>query len=210
VRQTVEALLFDVGGVIVDIDFARVTARWAQHAGCDAAALQERYKLDDAFHRYESGGIGVADYFAALRETLDVDLSDEQFLDGWNAIFGGVIAGAEDWIGPACARLPAYLFSNTNPAHAAYVTARYASAFKPFRKLFASSEIGLVKPDRAAFEHVTREIGVAAPQILFFDDTLVNVEGARAAGLQAVHVRSNADVTNALASLAPNLYGERP
>ena len=54
------------------------------------------------------------------------------------------------------------------------------------------------KPEREAFEHISREIGVAPGKILFFDDTLENVEGARKAGLQAVHVKSPQDVANAL------------
>ncbi|MEI9885126.1 MAG: HAD-IA family hydrolase [Rhizomicrobium sp.] len=78
---------------------------------------------------------------------------------------------------------------------------RFADGLKPFRKIFVSSTIGLRKPDKAAFDHVCREIGVPAARILFFDDALENVEGARRAGLQAVHVRSNADVAAALAAL---------
>ena len=58
--------------------------------------------------------------------------------------------------------------------------------------------MGSRKPDRAAFEHVAREIGVPAGRVLFFDDLEENVEGARATGMQAVLVRSPADVAEAL------------
>ena len=196
--EPVEALLFDLGGVIMDVDFSRVTRRWADHAGCDPIKLRARYTPDEDYRRHERGAISDEAYWAALRGTLGIDISDAQFLDGWNAIFDGVIPGVADWLPSACARLPSYAFSNTNPAHEAFWSAAYADTLKPLRKVFVSSRIGLRKPDREAFAYVARAMDVAPQHILFFDDALANVEGARAAGLQAVHVRSNADVKAAL------------
>lgn len=196
--EPVEALLFDLGNVILDIDFKRTTSRWAEYAGADPKALWKRYKPDDAYKQHERGALDDAGYFAALRTMLEIDISDAQFLDGWNATFGGPIAGVEEWIGPACAALPSYVFSNTNPAHEKCFRAHYGDLLKPFRTVFTSPGIGARKPDREAFERVSRAMGVAPGRILFFDDALPNVEGARAAGLQAVHVRSNQDTLDAL------------
>jgi len=67
--------------------------------------------------------------------------------------------------------------------------------------VFTSCDIGLRKPEAAAFAHIVSEIGVPASRILFFDDTLENVEGARACGLQAVHVTSDETVKETLAGL---------
>jgi HAD superfamily hydrolase (TIGR01509 family) len=96
------------------------------------------------------------------------------------------------------ARMPQYLFSNTNAMHHERWSQRYAGELAPLRAHFVSHRMGLRKPDPAAFAHVAREIVVPPAQILFFDDTAANVEGARAAGLQAVHVRSPEDVAQAL------------
>jgi HAD superfamily hydrolase (TIGR01509 family) len=43
-----------------------------------------------------------------------------------------------------------------------------------------SSTIGLRKPVAEAYDYVVRAIGVSADRIVFFDDTLENIEGARA------------------------------
>ncbi len=67
-----------------------------------------------------------------------------------------------------------------------------------FDRIFASHEIGLRKPEKRAFEHIATVIGVRVGSILFFDDLLENIEGARAAGLEAVQVRGPADVRDAL------------
>jgi glucose-1-phosphatase len=199
--EPVEALLFDLGGVITAIDFARVTARWAMHAGAPHHVIHERVTHDEAYERHEKGEVDTVAYFASLRNSLGIDLTDAQFLDGWNAIFVGIVPGFAQILARAAAHLPVYAFTNTNPAHEACWSVRFAEDMKPFREVFVSSTIGLRKPDAAAFHHVAREMGTAPARILFFDDSLANVEGARAAGLQAVHVRSNDDVVAALAPL---------
>jgi putative hydrolase of the HAD superfamily len=197
----IDALLFDLGGVVVDVDFARVTRRWAELAGQDADILRRRFSLDDAYMQHERGAIDDRAYFQSLRTSLGIDISDGEFLDGWNAIFGGVVPGIEPLLAEAAQRLPLYLFSNTNPTHEKFWVAEYAQALTPFRRLFVSSSIGMRKPDEAAFHHVARAIGLAPGRILFFDDSQENVAGARAAGLKAVHVRSSDDVARALAGL---------
>ena len=69
------------------------------------------------------------------------------------------------------------------------------------REVYVSSTIGLRKPEAEAYDYVVRAIGVSADRIVFFDDSLENIEGARARGLQAVHVKSGADLADALAVL---------
>jgi FMN phosphatase YigB (HAD superfamily) len=64
-----------------------------------------------------------------------------------------------------------------------------------------SSTIGLRKPEAEAYDYVFRAIGVSADRIVFFDDSLENIEGAQARGLLAVHVKSGADLADALAVL---------
>ena len=57
-----------------------------------------------------------------------------------------------------------------------------------FREIYLSSTIGLRKPEAAAYDHVVKAIGVPASRIVFFDDSAENIAGARARGLNAVHV----------------------
>jgi glucose-1-phosphatase len=196
-----DALLFDLGGVVIDIDFNRIFAHWASCAGCNPAMLRERFAHDEPYQRHEIGAIGVQDYFASLRTSLGIDLTDAQFLEGWNAIFIDEVPGIAALLARASERLRLYAFTNTNPAHAACWSQRFSGALKTFRKIFVSSSIGLRKPDPKAFDFVVREIGVPANRIVFFDDSPANVDGARACGLQTVLVNSPADVAAALDAL---------
>jgi putative hydrolase of the HAD superfamily len=196
-----DALLFDLGRVVLDIDFSRALDCWAGHAGCEPAHLVGRFSPDDAYKRHERGEISDAEFFAALRGSLGIDVSDAQFLEGWNAIFAGEMPEIAGLLARAARRLPLYAFSNTNRAHEAHFSKSFAPVLAHFQKVFLSSTIGLRKPDAAAYDHVVREIGVPADRIVFFDDVVENIEGARARGLQAVHVTSTRDVADALAAL---------
>ena len=136
-----------------------------------------------------------------MRRKLRLDASDVQSESGWNAIFRGEISQTLDAIERARRLLPCYAFSNTNKSHHAAWRAAFPRVEPAFDKVFASSDIGLRKPEPAAFEHVCREIGMPPHALLFFDDLEENVLGARACGLQAVQVRSPEDVHAALREL---------
>ena len=197
-----DALLFDLGRVVLDIDFSKVVACWAGHAGCEPAHLAGRFSWRDEFYQqHEKGEISDADFFAALRALLGVELSDAQFLEGWNKIFAGEMPGIAPLLQRAAQRLPLYAFSNTNAAHVEHFSQAYAGVLGHFREIFLSSAIGLRKPDAAAYDHVVKAIGVPASRIVFFDDLAENIDGARACGLTAVQVTSPDDVAHALAAL---------
>ena len=199
----IEALLFDVGGILIEIDFARAFAAWAAASGTAAEAIAARFRFDEDYAAHERGEISAVEYFDSLRRSLRIDLTDEQFLCGWNAIFLHEADGARSVLRAAGKTHPLYVFSNTCEAHRQYWMPRYEELLRPFAKLFLSSQIGLRKPSPEAFACVARQIGAAASRIAFFDDSPENVAGAQAAGLIAFCVRSPAQ---ALAILRNELH----
>ncbi|MGH6681970.1 MAG: HAD-IA family hydrolase [Bradyrhizobium sp.] len=196
-----DALLFDLGRVVIDIDFSKALACWATHAGCEPTAIAARFVRDQAYRDHETGKLSDEAYFGCLRASLGVALTNAQFLEGWNAIFAGEMPEIDDLLARAGRRLPLYAFSNTNRPHVAHFSIAYANVLRHFRQLYLSSSIGLRKPDRAAYDHVIGAIGLPASRIVFFDDLAENVEGARACGLEAVHVKSSRDIADAFAAL---------
>jgi HAD superfamily hydrolase (TIGR01509 family) len=196
-----DALLFDLGRVVLDIDFGKAIACWAAHAGRAPSDIGTRFVRGEAYRHHEVGRISDAEYFDSLRAALDVRLTDDQFLEGWNAIFAGEMPDIARLLPRAAEKLPLYVFSNTNRPHVEYFSKTYAGLLGHFRELYLSSTIGLRKPDAAAYDHVVKSIGVPASRIVFFDDLAENIEGARGRGLKAVHVRSSGDIADALAAL---------
>jgi HAD superfamily hydrolase (TIGR01509 family) len=199
--NSADALLFDLGRVVLDIDFGKALVCWAGHAGRAPGDLAARFVREESYRDHEVGKIDDAAYFQSLRDALGIGISDAQFLEGWNAIFAGEMPGIATLLKRAAARLPLYAFSNTNRPHVEHFSEAYADVLGHFREVFLSSTIGLRKPDAAAYDHVVRAIGVPAERIVFFDDVPANVEGARARGLVAVHVTSPDDVAETLAAL---------
>jgi putative hydrolase of the HAD superfamily len=200
-QRAVEAVVFDLGGVLLEVGFESVFASWAADAGMTAASIRERFHFDAAYQQHERGEINASQYFDSLRQSLNLDLTEEQFHRGWNECVRGEIPGVAALVGEFGARFPIYVFSNTNAAHYSDWGPRYQHLMQPFRRLFMSHEMGMRKPEVRAFEFIASEIGVSLPNILFFDDTAENISGARALGMQAVHVRDIGDIRSALAGL---------
>jgi len=197
-RMPADALLFDLGGVIMGLDWDRAFQRWGRASHVPPEALATLFAFDEAYERHERGEIGELDYYASLRRSLAIDIDDGEFRAGWRAIFTEPVHETVSLLEKLRDRVPLYAFSNSNAAHHAVWSRKFRQALANFRRVFVSSEMGLRKPERASFDLIAREIGVAPGRILFFDDTLANVEGARRAGLQAVRVSGPDDVRNAV------------
>ena len=147
------------------------------------------------------GKLGTSKYFAHLRNVLELEANDSKIALGWNAIYLEEIAETVNYILAAKKKLPCFAFTNSNPTHQDFWMAAYPRAVGSFHQIFVSSELGLRKPDREAFKAISDITGISVDKMLFFDDAEENVNGARAAGMQAVHVKAHSDVKKALADI---------
>jgi HAD superfamily hydrolase (TIGR01509 family) len=189
-----EALLFDLGGVLIEIEFERALEHWARCAGVPVEAIRSRFHFEQTLGRYECGEIDAAAYFAWLRRALGIQIPDDEFHHGWNAIFGAPVAGIEEVLASLHGRVPMYVFSNTNADHERVWSARYAELLRPFERVFVSHGIRRRKPTPEAFHAVAQAIDAPPERIVFLDDTPANVEGALAVGMHAARARSAAEV----------------
>jgi glucose-1-phosphatase len=203
------ALLFDLGRVVLEIDFDRVFRAWAGRASCDPQALRRRFSFDRAYEQHERGEVDASGYFASLRRSLRLRLSDEDFVAGWSELYVAPVPGMVAVLAEASECFPLFAFTNSNPTHQAVWATRYRPELSVFRSIFVSSEMGSRKPDPGAFSEIARRTGLPASAFIFFDDTLENVMGARTAGMQAVHVQSTDDVRVALIKLTSSRKSER-
>ena len=201
-QSPVAALLFDLGGVLFEISFDRAFAAWATMSSLSPDEMRRTFSFDEAYRRHERGEMAQRDYFDHLRTTLRLSASDAAIAAGWNAIFGDEIAPTVELVRRARGVVPCFAFSNSNPTHRAAWMAKYRQLLEAFDRVFVSSDIGRRKPEPEAFAFIAASTRCAPGSILFFDDTLENVTGALAAGLQAVHVREPMDVARALQNVA--------
>ena len=192
-----EVLLFDLGAVLIDISFDVVFDTWGKSARETADMLRASYEMDATYEAHERGELHAEQYWQALRKSLDIDLTDDEFVSGWNAIFQGEITAVTGLLSQL--QLPLYVFSNTNRTHQDCFEATYGEALSPFRHVFTSNDLGERKPDAAAFLKVAGEIGAEPGAILFFDDSAKNIKGANQVGIQTCHVTEPGVVRTELA-----------
>lgn len=193
-----DVLLFDLGGVLIDVDFDMAFMIWGAYSGVPTPLLRARFSIDTCYERHERGEIDAAEYFDSLRNALGIKLTDAEFEEGWNAILGKEIKVTTALLAQLKPHIPLYLLSNSNKTHHRYWAKQFAPMLSHFERAFVSSDIGKRKPDPEVFAHVALEIGVPVARILFFDDSKENIDGAQRMGMSAIHVTSTDSVKNAV------------
>ncbi len=179
-----DVLLFDLGGVIVEVAGLPVWTRWTGH---DEETSWQRWLLSDAVRRFESGRATVEEFGREVVREFDLPVAAETFLAEFERWPTGPFPGALELLATLAPHFHLACFSNTNVLHWPRFVADMGLG-DAFHQHFASHELGALKPDREAFERVLLALDCAPERVLFLDDNSLNVEGARSAGLHAVQV----------------------
>lgn len=82
--------IFDLGNVIVDIDFNRVLGVWSDLSRVPLASLKQKFTMGETFHQHERGEITDEAFAEAFCHEMALSLSYEQFAHGWQAVFVGL------------------------------------------------------------------------------------------------------------------------
>lgn len=181
--ETIENLILDFGGVLLDLD-ERATYEAFVALGLEKVPPElTAVNLD-----FQRGKVGREQYVAFLKRYLPPGTTTAQVEDAWCAMLRQVPPARWHLLARLGKRYRLFLLSNTDPIHIDRLRRRMdLDAFEQlFERVYYSQDTGLRKPERALFERVLRENGLDAARTLFVDDTLENVEGARAAGLQGL------------------------
>lgn len=181
--ETIENLILDFGGVLLDLD-ERATYEAFVALGLEKVPPElTAVNLD-----FQRGKVGREQYVAFLKRYLPPGTTTAQVEDAWCAMLRQVPPARWHLLVRLGKRYRLFLLSNTDPIHIDRLRRRMdLDAFEQlFERVYYSQDTGLRKPERALFERVLRENGLDAARTLFVDDTLENVEGARAAGLQGL------------------------
>lgn len=190
--------IFDLGNVVFQVDWEPMFESWSNASGVSTAKLKSNFKFDENFEAFERGQIGGNTFHERLCETLGATFDYEQFVAGWNSIYYEVVPQVQLSLEQLQGKLKVVAFTNTNKVHSLVWPEKYRDALTKFEHIFASSEMGLRKPELDGFKHVLAHCGVQAQEAIFFDDFPPNIEAAEAIGLRAVLVDSPEAVTNAL------------
>lgn len=195
----VKAIVFDLGGVLIDLDFDRCVRAFREILGYERITeILDLWHQKGIYGDMEAGLI-TADEFRAevLREShpgcvpSDVDRA-----------MAGLLVGMDPEKVPLLEELSRkyalYGLSNNNEISVKRMHDIYEENGldwrRVFRKEFISSRMKMLKPSREIFDAAAAEIGLPPAEILFVDDSPTNVDGALAAGWQAVYYKQGTDL----------------
>jgi epoxide hydrolase-like predicted phosphatase len=194
-----KAVIFDWGGVLMrTLDYSSRHA-WDHHLGLPSGAVESIVHGVPAWEQAQRGAITPEAYWEVVRESLGLDSEAlaalrEDFYIGDRldkALVELIVDLHEREV------LVGLLSNNTLDLYDALAAFELDQLFDA---VVISAEIGLMKPDPAAYQAVLKRLGVAPHQAIFVDDFPANVDGARSVGMEAVRFTPDLDLAAALDS----------
>lgn len=189
--------IFDLGNVIVDIDFNRVLGAWSDFSRVPLATLKQNFAMGEAFHQHERGEISDEAFAQAMCHEMDLPLSYEQFSHGWQAVFVAIRPDVIDIMHKLREQgHRVVVLSNTNRLHTTFWPEEYPEIRAAADKIYLSQEMGMRKPEARIYQAVLQAEGFSAADAVFFDDNVDNIEGANQLGITSILVTGKETIPN--------------
>ncbi len=193
----IDAVVFDVGNVLLDWDARRVY-RPLGMTDDDIAAFFERvgfpkWNLEQDRGRSFSEGVTVlGNQFPQERALV------QRYDTHWQDSIAGPIQGTVEILeGLVAENVPVHSITNFSAEKFSGEVERWPF-LSHFDVTIVSGEVSLLKPDPAIYELLLSRAGLAAERTVFIDDSPKNVEGARAVGMHAIQFTSPSELRESL------------
>jgi glucose-1-phosphatase len=179
--EPVQAILFDIGNVLLKFDFNRAARSMAPHSTAPEAEI--RAVLDAWQHRHETGAVSSDDFSSAVRGEIGYQGPESLFREQFCDIF---TPNEPMWefVRSLFGKVPVFLFSNISLWHETWVFEQYPD-FARFDGGFYSWRIGAMKPDPKFYQEALETLPFPPDRIGYMDDMPNNVAGGLAAGFRS-------------------------
>ena len=190
--QKTENIIFDLGGVILDIDYNLTRSAFEKLGVIHFDEMYSLANADKLFQKLETGQIDENDFYKELNRSAGLHLSAEEIRTAWNSMLLSFRESSLQFLEDIRSKYNIYLLSNTNFIHLScfkelfHQKKRNMTFEEYFKEAFYSCEIGLRKPDVGSYDWVLNKTGVETNKTLFIDDSIPNIEAAKRAGLQTI------------------------
>src|SRR5215212_9785464 len=115
--QNIKAIIFDFGGVILNIDFAKMNKAFTNLGIKDFDEMYSQQNADHLFRHLEEGKLNEQEFYDAFRRSAQLDLSNRQIKNAWNALLTGYREPALQTLKKIKHKYRLFLLSNTNSIH---------------------------------------------------------------------------------------------
>lgn len=191
--QNLQAIIFDLGGVLLNIDYQLTEQAFAALNIPDFETHFSQLKQSPLFDDLETGRISAADFCQALRRQTGASFTNEEIITAWNAMLLDFPRRRLQILQQLSLRYRLFLLSNTNEIHETafnhiFVQCQGAGEHLAhyFDKIYYSHRLGMRKPDEDIFLHILRENALKPEATLFIDDSPQHIETARRLGIQTI------------------------
>ena len=196
----IKAVIFDIGGILEPPFDHVLFPELARMLGMPEPALRARRKADGT--ALTEGRMTLREFYARVAgeggSPVDPDAALARHLAVYAAATAGLDARVLGLIEDLRRRHIVGCLTNTEVEVGQFNRDR--GLYRPFDRAFLSTELGVGKPDQAVFRRVLADLRCAPHEVVFTDDNPVNTEGAKTAGMHAIHYR---DFESFLRDLAP-------
>ncbi len=187
--KIVNNVVFDLGGVLFNLSEQATLDAFEKNG---VKNVNEKYKKmieSEWFRDFEIGTIPPEEFRNHMRKLMEIDLSDEVFDSCWNAMITSYPPINRAFLRRIAEKNNLYVLSNTNVIHVKYFEpiANWPSYL--FKKRYYSNEIHFRKPDLECFNFVVNDAKITPEDTVLLDDRIDNIENAKKAGWNAIHVK---------------------
>ncbi len=190
----IKNLLFDLGGVLLNIDYNKTADAFKNLGIHQFDEMYSQAGANSLFESLETGKISEADFYKNIYQYCYPSTTQHQLETAWNAILLNFRKESLNYLDQLQRKYSLYLLSNTNSIHStAFHKMFNKETGKPnlddyFIKAYYSHHIQMRKPYKETYHFVVNDAGINANETLFIDDSIVNIEGAKEAGLEVYHL----------------------
>lgn len=191
-ENPVKNIIFDLGGVLLNVDYEAPVKAFAQLGVTEFESLYSQAHQARIFDALETGELSPDGFRQYIREKSGLPLTDAQIDGAWNSILLDFPADRAELLYALKDKYRLFLLSNTNNIHITAFEKILEDTFgknifsEVFERYYYSSSLGMRKPDVAVFEKVIQLNDLCAGDTLFIDDSAQHVNGAKKAGLQTL------------------------
>lgn len=189
--NTIRAVIFDLGNVLVNFDHRRAAERICAFTDKTPGEIYDLFFDSEITGLFEEGAVAPESFYQKVRELLASDISYESFRPIWNEIF--FLSDDNREVVSIARQLrdshQVCVLSNINALHLEYIRNNF-TFLAEFHRVFASCELKLRKPDPRIYRRVAETLGVSLQQCFYADDRPELVSAARSLGMQAYVYRT--------------------
>ena len=196
--MTIKAIFFDLGNVLLDIDWSMILKDLLGKTGLKREEIGPRF-MNAGFEEYELGHLSTETFFGNLKNSLGYLGDVKELVRICTEIFVPISENI-NLAHELRRRYRLGIISNTNAAHVAWFTKKY-DMFDMFDVRIYSNEVHLRKPNRAIYELALEAFDVAATESVFIDDLEENTVAAAQLGMRAIQFGPDTSLRHALSDL---------